>query len=404
MSKNQLKLLDESGLAGLKITEVNGRELVCEGSKVIDFCGTNYLGFDFQPELLQRGEQYGRRWGTMCGWSRLEADPAIYKDVEARICKLTGAPRALLSHTITITNFSVLPVIAQKGLILVDRKLHTVVWEACRLARDHGAGVEKFEHQDLNHLETLLKKHKNSHPRVIAVDGVYSISTELAPIRELQMLCKKYDAWLYVDDAHGFGVLGSDPSASNAHGKGGGGVVSHFNGNYDRTFYVSSFGKAFCTHSGFITLPGEFTDNLPAKALSHIYSAPVSPHTLGTVDAALDLNERIGDGERAKIRQLVQYFCDGVRRLGYEIENHRLHPVIFVPIGELSELIVAAKALLAGGVFTGLRAYPVVPENECGVRFAITSLHTKAHLDQALKVLGQLDVSKARRKCSNVAA
>ena len=396
MAKNQLKLLDESGLAGLPISEVRGRELICEGRTLIDFCGTNYLGFDFNPHLLKKADEYARRWGSMCGWSRLEADPEIYTRLESRIAKFIGAPRVLLSHTITIANFSVLPAIAGEGTVFVDQKLHTVVWEAARLARDHGAKVVKFQHQNLEQLESLLRANENVHPKVIAVDGVYSISTELAPVRELQALARRYNAWLYIDDAHGFGILGKNPSASNPHGAEGAGIVSHAGGDYERTFYVTSFGKAFCTHSSFVTIPGEYEGNLPSQALSHIYSAPVSPHTVGTVEGALDLNESIGERERLLIRTLGARFCEGLRELGFEVENHAAHPVVFVPIGGLSDLIPAAQYLKSAGVLTGLRAFPVVPENQCGVRFAITSLHTIEHIERALQAMAGVRALKRK--------
>ncbi len=390
MSKNQLKLLDDNGLAGLPISSVRGRELICNGQRLVDFCGTNYLGFDFNSKLMKKGEEYARRWGAMCGWSRLEADPEIYTRLEARIAKFVGAPRVLLSHTITIANFSVMPALAGEGMIFVDQKLHTVVWEAARLARDHGAKVVKFRHQNMEDLEAKLREHANVHPKVIAVDGVYSISTEHAPLRELQALARLYNAWLYVDDAHGFGILGAEPSAANPYGAGGAGIVRHAGGDYQRTFYVSSFGKAFCTHSSFVTIPAEYEGNLPSQALSHIYSAPLSPHTIGTVEAALDLNESIGERERLRIRELVARFCTGIKNLGFAVENHARHPVIFVPIGELHELIPAAQHLKSAGVLAGLRAYPVVPENQCGVRFAVTSLHTAAQVDQALGSMAEV--------------
>ena len=193
----------------MPVLGMKGKQILSTGGKhYIDFCQTNYLSFEFDPLLNDRGYAWTKEWGSMPGWARMEADCALYERFETRLAALLGAPRVLTLPTITISNFSLIPGIVQRGLILTDKKLHTVVWEACRLARDHGATVRSFRHQDVADLERLLKEYSHLTPKLIAVDGVYSISTELAPIRELQELCERYDAFLYVDDAHGFGSLG----------------------------------------------------------------------------------------------------------------------------------------------------------------------------------------------------
>ncbi len=206
--KAQLSELMADQLCPIKIRKIEGRYVYDENRKFIDYVTTNYLGFDFDQHLQQKGEQAAREWGSLTGWSRLEADPEIYVNLEKKIGRFLNSGEVILSHTVTITNFSLIPPIAEKGLIICDKKVHSVVWEACRLARDHGAQLLQFKHQDINDLESILKKNKDTQPKLVAVDGVYSISTELAPIKDLQFLCEKYNAWLYVDDAHGFGVLG----------------------------------------------------------------------------------------------------------------------------------------------------------------------------------------------------
>ncbi len=173
--ENQLDLLDRSGLFNLPVSLSRGREFVSRGRKYADFCSTNYLSYEFDPRVHAAAYEYGRLWGCITSWSRMEADCSIYLDLEKRVREWIGCPDVLLGLTITMTGFSIIPAIAEKGIILTDHTLHTVVWEACRLARDHGAKLVKFKHQDLNDLERLLKEYENVTPKLIAVDGVYSV-------------------------------------------------------------------------------------------------------------------------------------------------------------------------------------------------------------------------------------
>lgn len=388
MAVNQLATLDEVGLFHIPVAAIRGKEVVSTGGKVyLDFCQTNYLSFEFDPLLNERGCAWTRIWGAMPGWSRMEANAALYGEFEARLGRLLGARRVLTLPTITITGLSVIPGIVKKGLVVTDRLVHAVVYEACRLARDHGATLRQFRHQDVADLERVLREHADLHPKLIAVDGVYSISTELAPLAEIQELCERYDAFVYVDDAHGFGILGREPTAGNPYGVTGSGCVTHCGGDYRRTFYVSGFGKAMCATTAFMTIPDEYQENVHAFAMSYLFSNPATPHTLGMCDAALDLNETRGEAARATIRALVRHLVAGLRAEGMRVFNHLDHPVVFLEVGPLEDLIAVGRALDAGGIIPGYRAYPVVPADRCGLRFAVTAGHTRAHVDRVLEII-----------------
>lgn len=388
MPANQLAVLDEVGLFHIPVAAVRGKEVLStSGRTYVDFCQTSYLGFEFDPLLNDRGCAWTKEWGAVPGWSRMEANAALYGEFEAKLGRMLGARRVLTLPTITITNFSLIPGIAQKGLIVADRQVHTVVYEACRLARDHGATLRSFRHQDLEDLERQLTAHADLHPKLIAFDGVYSISTELAPMAEIQALCERHDAFAYVDDAHGFGVLGRGPTAENPYGVGGAGCVAHCGGDYRRTFYVSGFAKAFCAATAFATIPEAYAENVHAFAMSYLFSNPSTPHTLGMCDAALELNETRGEAARATIRRLVRRLVEGLRAEGLRVLNTLEQPVVFLEVGPLEDLIAVGRALDAGGVIPGYRAYPVVPADRCGLRFALTAGHAEGHVDRVLEIL-----------------
>lgn len=394
---NQLDAFTEVGLSRIRVNSVDGRELHTPHGTLIDYCTTSYLGIDFHPHMHEVGSRYARDWGSLTGWSRLEADSPIYSDTEARISKFLGVKETILAHTITITNFSVMSAIVGRGVIIADSKVHSVVYEAARLARDHGATLTRFKHQDLSDLRSKLEENRKAENILIAVDGVYSISTEQAPIIELQKLAKEFGAWLYVDDAHGFGVLGRK-SPQSPYGLGGRGIIDHHGGDYARTFYVTSFGKAYCTHSAFITIPDEYKVSLRERCMQYIFSSPMPPYVLGLVNAAMDLNESEGDERRSGLLQLCRRFVAGMRDLNLDISNESGFPVVFWKVGSQERTIELAHAFLKNGLLAGLRAYPVVPHNECGFRFGLTALHTEAQIKKTLRVISALTRSPTHEK------
>lgn len=380
---NQIDILDSKGYFSFPAHKYfKNREFESNGKRYIDFCSTSYLHFEYEEEIIQKSLQMVREWGILTQWSRIEADACIHPELEKKIADFLGTPRVLIGHTITATNYSHIPGIVKKGMIFTDHSLHTVVWEGCRLARDHGAQIQRFRHQDLNHLEELLKQYENVNPKLIAVDGIYSISTELAPLTAMQELCERYNAWLYIDDAHGFGIAGKNPSESNPYGVGGQGLVHYFGGNFSRTFYVANFAKSFSVGGAFTTLAPEYQENMKAYSTQHIFSAPVSPFIIGAMGAALDLNERIGEERRAKIRYLVDKLCSSLKAKGVPFSNHISHPVVFVEIGAFDKLLKFAEDLFANGFLVGFRAFPLVPGDQTGIRVAVTAGNTEEHIDR----------------------
>lgn len=387
---NQLEQLNIDMLVGVPVEGMEGRILTTPFGDTIDYCTTNYLGFDYNQKLHEKGSALSKKWGNLIGWSRLEADASLYVNLESRIQKWLNSKEIILGHTITVMGFSCMPKLAEQGVIIVDSKLHTVVYEACRLARGHGATLEKFNHQDLNHLEDQLKKFKDISPKIVAIDGVYSISSEKAPIREMALLCEKYNAWLYVDDAHGFGVLGRQPSEINPYGIGGRGTVDYSNVPMNRVFYVSSFAKAYCTHYAFISVPHEYKGFLRENCMQYIFSTPPAPYSIGQIEAVLDLNESEGDIQRSLLLKNTKQFVDGLRKRGLNFLNDNYFPIVFWKIGELDLLVRVAKSMYRKGIIAGLRAYPVVPKDECGIRFGLTSIHTSDQIDKTLRIIDEL--------------
>src|ERR671923_2365106 len=189
------------------IEEIDGRMIRVGDRWLADFASCNYLGFDLEREIIDAIPAYVEKWGTHPSWSRLLGSPVLYTEIEERLTELLGAEDTLVLPTITLVHMSVIPILAGDGTIYVDGRAHKTIYEGCQLAAAHGATVKRFPHDELEELERLLKEGGQA-PRLICVDGVNSMTGNAADIETMARLARTYDALLYVDDAHGFGVIG----------------------------------------------------------------------------------------------------------------------------------------------------------------------------------------------------
>ena len=387
---NQLQLLHEDRLFEIPIKQVSpGSVTTANGELLHDFVTTGYLGIDRHPLLIEKGVEYAQKWGCISNWSRMELDPEIYRKLEHEIAKWMKCSSVILGHTITVNNFSVLPYLAADGYIIHDSLLHTVVFEACRLARDHGSQLLKFKHQDLDDLEHILKSLPKEKTKIIAVDGVYSISTHIVPLAEIVDLCERYNAYCYIDDAHGLGIYGEGGNGLN-WGNRGNGVWNYFNVSKDRLFYVSNFGKAYGATCAFLCYPDAYKHELKSHCLQYLFSAPPNPFSIGSSMGALEWNDLHGEQVRTQLKEKVKYFIAGLRAQGQVVENINDHPVVFVNFGAFENLQYAAKFLRSRGIVGGYRAYPVVKPDQCGIRFSITHEHDLAVLDHVIHAIASI--------------
>ena len=222
-----------------------GRRLLIDGRWITDFGSLNYLGLDLHPEVIASVEPMIREWGTHPSWTRAVASPAPYVDLERELAELVGAPEVLVFPTITLLHLGVLPLLAgSDGTILVDEGSHKSIREAAELAGARGAKIVPVRRSDVSDLERQLLRCDPHAPRVITVNGVYSMPGTLPDIAGYADLARMYDATLYIDDAHGIGVLGDHPGPKMPYGTGGGGVVRYFGLDYDHIVYVAGLSKA----------------------------------------------------------------------------------------------------------------------------------------------------------------
>jgi 8-amino-7-oxononanoate synthase len=386
--------LDELGrshpMSDAVIEEIDGRMIRVGDKWLADFASCNYLGFDLEREIIEAVPAYLDKWGTHPSWSRLLGSPVLYSQIEERLTELVGAENTLVLPTITLIHMSVIPVLAGSGTIYVESRAHKTIYEGCQLAGARGATLKRFQFEDADDLERLLKENGPS-PRLICVDGVNSMTGNALDLPAFARLARAYDALLYVDDAHGFGVIGerSDDELS-PYGNRGNSIVRHTGETYDNVVLVSGLSKAYSSLAAFLTCPPELKRLLKTAAPPYLYSGPSPIASLATVIVGLDVNEKRGDAIRADLWRKTAAVLNELDRLGVHTPNRSGFPIIEVPLARHEEIDAVGRFLFENGVYVTLAAYPLVPRSEVGFRIQVTAANTDAEIEHLIDVLGRL--------------
>ncbi|MFN2488161.1 MAG: aminotransferase class I/II-fold pyridoxal phosphate-dependent enzyme [Actinomycetota bacterium] len=373
------------------IDEIDGRRINVGGHWLADFASCNYLGFDLDREIIESIPAYIDRWGTHPSWSRLLGSPVLYEQIEEKLTELLGAEDTLALPTITHIHTSVLPVLAGGGTVLLDSRAHKTIYDGSLIAASHGATIRRFRHNDHEHLESVLKASAAT-PRVICMDGVNSMTGNAPDVRAFARLAREYDAILYIDDAHGFGVIGErGPDEACDYGKKGNGVVRYFDEGYDNIVFVGGFSKAYSSLLAFVACPTDLKDVLKVAAPPYLYSGPSPIASLATVIAGLEVNAARGDAIRAGLHRKTHQILDCLRRLDIATPNSSGFPLIEIPLAHHDDIDQVGKYLFDRGVYVTLAAYPLVPKSEVGFRLQVTAANTDDEIALAVEVLEEVN-------------
>ena len=375
------------------IQEIDGRRIRIGGHWLSDFASCNYLGLDLDPEIIAAVPAYLDAWGTHPSWSRLLGSPVLYEQIEERLADLLGAPDALALPTITHIHTSVIPVLAAGGTVLLDGRAHKTIYDGAMVAAGHGATVKRFRASDPGHLEELLRQGCPG-PRVICMDGVNSMTGNAPDLVSFARLAREYDALLYVDDAHGFGVVGERAADElSPWGKRGNSVVRHLAESYDNVILVAGFSKSYSSLLAFLALPTELKNVLKVAAPPYLYSGPSPVASLATVLAGLDVNEKRGDQIRRDLYFKTRRVLSCLERLEMATPNRSGFPIIEVPLPDPDLIDDVGRFLFDRGIYVTLAAYPLVPRDEVGFRIQVTAANTGAEISHLIEVLEE---TKAR--------
>ena len=372
------------------IDEIDGRMIRIGDQWLADFASCNYLGFDLDTEIIDAVPEYLRRWGTHPSWSRLLGSPVLYEQIEERLTALLGCEDSLVLPTITHIHMSVIPVLAAGGTIFLDSRAHKTIYDGCQVARARGATVKRFRFEDPDDLERQLRDDL-SHTRIVCMDGVNSMTGNAPDLRAFAAVARRHGALLYVDDAHGFGVIGERRlGESSPYGDRGNSIVRYAGESYDNLVLVGGFSKAYSSLLAFIACSPEVKQLLKVAAPPYLYSGPSPVASLATVLAGLDVNERRGDALRVELHRLTARVLDALARLGVVTPNRSGLPIIEIPLRDHTRIDEVGRFLFDQGVYVTLAAYPLVPKDEVGFRVQLTSANTDAEVDMLIRSLEAL--------------
>ena len=351
------------------------------GRWVSNFGSDSFLGFDQDPRVQEAIERGVRDWGTHNGSSRAFSSVAPNVVAEEKIAAWLGTESALIYPSVTLANQGALPgLVTRHDVIVADQFSHNSIDEGTKIAKARGVRTAKFAHNDVGDLERTLAGLRPYRHAVIAVDGVYSMSGHLPPLRDFQKVAVRNDAILYVDDAHGTGVLGGQ----------GRGTVLDALGNYDNTLVVGSLSKAFSCLGGFVAGPAAAREVLKLRSNSLIFGGPVPPPYLEAVCTVVDILRSPEYGKiRGRLDANVRHLADGAAGMGLVVMGG-LVPIISVLVGAEETTLQAGRFLFESGYYVQSVIFPAVPHGAGVLRIQVNANHDPAVIDGLLGALTDL--------------
>jgi len=364
----QLKAeLAERMQAGLKrkrllLQSPQAAHLVADGQRLLSFASNDYLGLANHPELISALQIAAKMAGVGGGASHLiTGHHQFHHDAEQALAYFVGLPAGLLFSSGYMANMGVVAaLLGRNDAIFADKLNHASLNDAAVLAR---AELNRYAHQDLAQLEKMLAMSSASRKLVI-VDAVFSMDGDIAPVPELLSLCEKYDAYLLLDDAHGFGVLGEQ----------GRGILSHFNVASPRIIYMATLGKAAGVAGAFVAGDATMIEYLIQSAKTYIYTTASPPALAAALVAAVDVMQK-DEAPHHHLRELIVYFKENLSLKKWQLmqSDTAIQPIV---VGSNDAALGLSDYLLARGVLVPAIRPPTVPKNTARLRISLSAAHS----------------------------
>jgi 8-amino-7-oxononanoate synthase len=370
--------LDKRKAAGLLrqrrlLDSPQAEHIVANNKPYLSFCSNDYLGLANHSKLIATMQKAAGDSGVGSGASGLVTGHHRYHDdLEKQLAKFVNMPAALLFSTGYMANIGVLGALVGRGDAIFADKLN----HAC--LNDGGyyslADFNRFTHNDVSALEKLLKASTAKH-KLVAVDAVFSMDGDIAPLTEYLALCDKYDAYLYIDDAHGFGVLGE-------HGQGS---LNQLKLKSPRIIMMATLGKAAGVAGSFVAGESVVIDYLIQMAKSYVYSTPAPPALSATLSASVRLIEQ-GDDLRAHLQSLITYFKDNLKCQKWQLmpSETSIQPLV---VGDNLEALALSEYLQKQGILVPAIRPPTVPVGTARLRISLSAAHS---LDDVKNLISEI--------------
>ena len=376
--ESRLEELDAAGLIRRRrvLDGPQGAHVHIQGKPCLAFCSNDYLGLANHPALVSAARRGAAMYGVGAGASHLVCGhSAPHEEVEAALADFIRLPRALYFSTGYMAALGTIPALAGRGDALFSDALnHACLIDGTRLS---GADVHVYPHMDLAALEHALARCPNRQKLVVS-DAVFSMDGDIAPIPEMLALCEHYDAWLLLDDAHGFGVLG----------EAGRGVLSHFNVQSPRIVYLGTLGKAAGVSGAFIAGDGSVIEWLLQRARTYIFTTAAPPLLAVATLESLRLIE-LETWRREHLAALIMRLREGLAGLPWRLlpSATPIQPLI---VGDNRAVVALSEALLQQGIWVPAIRPPTVPAGTARLRISLSAAHGIEDIDRLLHTLHSL--------------
>lgn len=373
--------LDERAALGLlrsrrTLDTPQSPHIVVDGKPYLAFCSNDYLGLANHPQLASALQQGVQQWGVGAGAAHLVSghfEP--HHQLEQQLAAFVGKPAALLFSTGYMANLGVVQALAGKGdTVFADKLNHASLNDAMLLSR---AEVKRYRHGDIAQMANLLEQ-THSGRKLIITDAVFSMDGDIAPLRELLALCEQHDAWLYVDDAHGFGVLGEQ----------GRGSLAHFGIASERIVYMATLGKAAGVSGAFVAAEQVVVDTLVNHSHSYVYTTATPPALSVALAQSLQLIAQ-GDARRTHLQKLVTQLRNGLCDLPCQLmpSDIAIQPLL---IGDNQQALKLSEGLRSRGIWVAAIRPPTVPQGTARLRITLSAAHTEDDVERLIGALHEL--------------
>jgi 8-amino-7-oxononanoate synthase len=376
------------------VNSAHAPEIEVDGKKVLMFATNNYLDLMKDPRVIEAAIAGVRKWGIGNGSARLlTGNLEIHNQLEEKIAKFKGREAAVSFVSGYMANSGTIPAIAcvlkptLKSLFTgkLERDKNTIIFSdefnhASLIAGIRMSGVQKeiYNHLDIQDLESKLQKYPKNQRKIIATDGVFSMDGDIAPLPQILELAKKYSSIVYLDDAHGTGILGP-------HGRG---VEDYYDVEGQVDVMMGTFTKCFGGVGGFVAGSKDLIDYLKITADSFIFTAPIAPPVvcglIKSIEIVIEESWR-----REKLLKNAQYLKDKLSEIGMNFMNSKTQ-IIPIFIGNETKAIEASSLLLTKGIFIPAARWPAVPKGKARLRTTVSTEHTEQQIDYLIKNLKEI--------------
>jgi glycine C-acetyltransferase len=378
--EDELQNLKDSGLYNRirTLSSPQGSWLVVDGKRALNFCSNNYLGLANHPRLVKAANEAIQEYGVGPAAVRTIAGTMdLHVQLEKRLAAFKGVESAITFQSGFNANLGTIPaLVGKEDVIFSDELNHASIIDGSRLS---GARIVRYAHCDPEDLETALREQRNNHPRALVVtDGVFSMDGDVAPLDKIYKVVQNFDAILMVDDAHGEGVLG----------RGGRGIVDHFELHGKVDVEIGTLSKAFGVVGGVVAGNPLVVEWLHQRGRPFLFSSAMTVPDTAACLAALDVLEESTELVD-RLWENTRYFKEEMQRLGFDTGKSAT-PITPVMLGEAPLAQQFSRELFENNVFAMSIGFPTVPRGKARIRVMISAAHQKEDLDQGLEAFASV--------------